>query len=130
MDTSRLFTVEFSPRQQDWRIDALDQVLKANYQSFLGGGGRRGGAIVVGKDEAIVDINRKGGASLIRRAGVAFVDESDDWMLLGVCSSQEEAKALASRFQEIRNRFERELQEARDSYIDQFPGSEEDSAQK
>jgi hypothetical protein len=90
MDTSKLFAIEYSLRQQDWRIDRLDKLLQANYECFLGG-----------------------------KAWDPF--ESDEWMLLGVCSSLEEANAVASEFQEIKDRFERDIQEARNSYIARLP---------
>ena len=113
MDASRLFTVEYSPRQGEWRIDPLNKTLKANYESFLLD---RGTPSIV----ATMDMDR----------GAITCVPPDDWMLLALCSSAEEAEALASRFQEIKDGLERELQEARDSYIVQFPGSEEGSAQR
>ena len=110
MDTSRLFTVEYSPSQREWRTEPLNMTLKANYESFLRGGEGRG--------------------VVLTPTGVGFVESDDYWMLLEVCSSLEEAKALASKFQEIKDRLERDVREARNSYIVQFPGSEKDSAQR
>jgi hypothetical protein len=103
MDVSKLFAVEFNLRQQDWRIDTLDKVLQANYEYFLG---------------------RKK-----VRLPSPF-SEPDDWILLGVCSSLEEANALAAKFEEIRDRLERDIQEARRSYIASYPGAAESDNQE
>ena len=87
MNASKLYAVEYSPSQRDWRINTLDKVLKANYEYFLG-----------------------------QRVRHVFPGvESADWILLGVCSSSEEANALVDRFEKIREDFVRKLQEARDS---------------
>ena len=77
MDASRLFTVEYSPRQGEWRIDPLNKTLKANYESFLRGEGQEGISIVAKGDF------------------VGYV-QPDDWMLLGVCSSSAEAGGSSS----------------------------------
>ena len=102
MDVSRLFAVEFNLSQQGWRIDTLDKVLQANYEYFLG-----------------------------RRPRLPFhFSEPDDWILLGVCSSLEEADALAAKFKEIRDRFERDIQEARRSYFASYPGFDKNDNQE
>jgi hypothetical protein len=102
MDVSKLFAVEFNLRQRNWRIDTLDKVLQANYEYFLG-----------------------------RRPRLPFpLSEPDDWILLGVCSSLEEAEALAAKFEEIKDRLERDIQEARRSYIASYPGAAESSNQE
>ena len=103
MDVSKLFAVEFNLSQQDWRIDTLDKVLQANYEYFLG---------------------RK-------KVRLPFpFSEPDDWILLGVCSSLEEANALAAKFKEIRDRLERDIQEARRSYIASYPGFDKSGDQE
>ena len=102
MDVSKLFAVEYDLSQRDWRIGTLDKVLQANYEYFFG-----------------------------RRARLPFpLSEPDDWILLGVCSSLEEADALAAKFKEIRDRFERDIQEARRSYIASYPGSDKSGDQE
>ena len=83
MDTSQLFAVEYNSKQQDWRIDTLDKVLKANYERFL-------------------EESPLASSSFLR----------PDWILLGVCASLEDANALASKFKEIKDSFEQDLEEA------------------
>ena len=82
MDTSRLFAVEYSPRQRDWRIDTFDKVLEANYERFLG------------------------------KYPLTPPIFGADWILLGVCASLEEANDLANKFKEIKDGFERDMEGA------------------
>ena len=87
MNASKLYAVEYSLSQRDWRINTLEEVLKANYEYFLG-----------------------------QRVRYVFSGiEWADWILLGVCSSSEEASALVDKFERVREDYVRKLQEARDS---------------
>ena len=83
MDTSELFAVEYNSKQQDWRIDTLDKVLEANYERFL-------------EKSPLISSSFLG----------------PDWILLGVCASLGEANTLASKFKEIKDRFEQDMEEA------------------
>jgi hypothetical protein len=82
MDTSELFAVEYNRDKREWRVDTLDKVLEANYKHFLG-------------------------KHVLRPPSLGV-----DWILLGVCASLEEANALANKFKEIKDKFDRDMEEA------------------
>jgi hypothetical protein len=90
MNVSEIFTVEYNPKQREWRIITLDEVLKANYQDFLN--------IAQGTP-----------------ARPILEREQPDWILLGVGSSKEEAEALIVKLEKIKDEFIQELHAVRQS---------------
>jgi hypothetical protein len=94
MHVSEIFAVEYSPRQTQWRIITLDQVLKGNYNDYL---------------NALQGIPTR----------PTFDAQQPDWILLGIGSSKEEAEALVDKLEGIKDAFVQELRAVRGSYAAQ-----------
>ena len=136
MDTSKFFAVEYNPRLKDWRIDTLDEVLLANYdlflrilrvnyEYFLEEGKSWHPFVEVDKSKVFLsrlgegETKRKGAdrdtQKMLPTSSREITDRPSDWLLLGVCPSLKEAKALVRKFEEIKDRLVQDMQEIRRS---------------